>query len=115
MGQYNSSFANQLENAVTLTATAVTLDLTQADKTIYANAAGGQTYTVPADADVDFPIGSKVRLVRWANQTLTVVGDSGVTVVGAGSALTARARYSQIELVKVAADSWRLNGDVTTA
>jgi hypothetical protein len=116
MGQYRSTIDDaRSENAVTLTATAVTLDVTHVGKTIYANAAGAQTYTTPASTDTTIAVGETVRIVRYANQTLTVAGGSGVTIVGSGSALTARARYSEIVLTKVSSTEWRLGGDVTTA
>jgi hypothetical protein len=114
MGQYRSTIDDSLtEQPVTLTGTAVTLDASHVSKTIYANAAGAQTYTTPASTDTTIDVGAKIHLVRYANQTLTVAAGSGVSIVNAGSALTARARYSMITLTKVSSTVWRLGGDVT--
>lgn len=115
MGAYRGSMANALEERLTLTDNAVTLGWAHADKTVYANGTGAQTYTIPLNATTAFEVGTKIRLVRYANQTLTVAATGGVTIVGSGASLTARARYSEIELVKIATDEWRLGGDVATA
>lgn len=114
MGAYRSTASNPNEEAVSLTANAVTFDLSHVDKTIYANGTGAQTYTVPANATAAFEIGARLRVVRNANQTLTVAAAGGVTIVGSGASLTARARYSEIVLTKTGADAWRLGGDVAT-
>lgn len=115
MGAYRGSLANALEERVTLTANAVTLGLDHAEKTVYANGTGAQTYTVPTNATTAFEVGTRIRLVRYANQTLTVAAAGGVTIVGSGASLTARARYSEIVLTKIGTDEWRLGGDVATA
>ena len=114
MGAYRSTAANPLEEAVSVTANAVTLALAHADKTIYADGTGAQTYTIPLNATAPFEVGTKIRVVRNANQTLTIAATGGVTLVNPGSALTARARYSEIVLTKTGTDTWRLSGDVTT-
>ena len=116
MGQYRSTIDDaNTEQPVALTANAVTLDASHVNKTIYATGTGAQTYTTPASTDDTIKVGDKIKLVRYANQTLTVAGGSGVTLVNAGSALTARARYSEIVLTKVSSTEWRVGGDVTTA
>lgn len=116
MGQYRSTIDDALtEQPVTLTGTAVTLDSTHVSKTLYANASGAQTYTTPASTDTTIEVGQRIRMVRYANQTLTVAAGSGVTIVGSGASLTARARYSEIVLTKVSSTVWRLGGDVATS
>lgn len=116
MGQYRSSFDDvYTERPVTLTATAVTISADHVNKTVHANAAGAQTYTTPASTDTTIAVGDSVRIVRQADQTLTVAAGSGITIWNPGSALTARARWSEIKLTKVSATVWRLSGDVTVA
>lgn len=116
MGQYRSTIDDAVtDNAVSVTANTLTLAVSHVGKTIYADGSGAQTYTTPASTDTTIAVGSKIKVVRNANQTLTVAGGSGVTVNNPGSALTARARYSEIILTKTSSTTWRLGGDMTVA
>jgi hypothetical protein len=116
MGQYRSSIDDaRSEVPVTLTGTAVTLDVTHVGKTIYANASGAQTYTTPASTDTTIAVGETIRIVRYANQTLTVAGGSCLSIFGYGESITARGRYSVIFMTKVSSTVLRLGGDVATS
>lgn len=116
MGQYRSTAANPLEERVDVTSNTLTIAASHVDKTIYAGGSGAQTYTLPSAAvDATIEVGARIRVVRDANQTLTFAAGADCTLVNPGSALTARARYSEVTLTKTAALTWRLGGDVTTA
>lgn len=116
MGQYRSTFLSPAEERVDVTANTLTFAATHVDKTLYAGGSGAQTYTLPLTAvDATIEVGAKIRMVRYANQTLTVAAGADCTIINPGSALTARARYSEVVLTKIAALTWRLSGDVTTA
>ena len=71
------------------------------------------TITVPLDSTTNFQIGSKITIIRANTGAATVVGASGVTV-NATPGLNLRARWSAATLLKRAANSWILMGDLSS-
>lgn len=69
--------------------------------------------TVPLNADVAFPIGSTITILKTGvgPETITVVGDAGVTVNSTPTA-SLRAQWSAATLIKRSTNSWILNGDL---
>jgi hypothetical protein len=60
-------------------------------------------FTVPTNANVPFPVGTRITVIAANSGHLTVVGDTGVTVTGSGNLNSA----GQIgSLVKLGTDSW---------
>lgn len=72
------------------------------------------TITVAADATTNLPIGSVVQIRRAAAGAVVIAAASGVTITSSGT-MTLRAQNSTVSLIKVAADTWDLMGDVGTA
>lgn len=70
------------------------------------------TVTVPADATVNFPIGTQINFVRGQVGNVVFAG-AGIASVNATPGLKLRARWSGATLVKVAANTWWLSGDLT--
>lgn len=62
------------------TGAAYTLALADAFKTKLFNSASAQVATIPTNAAVAFPIGTRVRLMRLGTGTVKFVPDSGVTL-----------------------------------
>lgn len=91
-----------------------TLTLTDAGAYIRMAVAGANSLTVPAEALVNFDVGT-VIVVRQADvgQT-TFVPDAGVTI-NTAETLKLRKRGSTATLTKVDADEWDLTGDLETA
>jgi protein involved in polysaccharide export with SLBB domain len=79
-----------------------TLGLGDVGLIVVMNVTGGGTLTVPTDAVVDFPVGSIVGVFNVSSSSLTVAGDSGVTVLNAGTV----AQYGEVKLRKRAVDEW---------
>ena len=89
-----------------------TLVLADKGKVVEVNSASSSTVTVPADASVDFPIGTYIEIDQIGAGQVTVQADAGVTVLSSGGLLSLRAQYSTAVLRKRAADSWLLVGDL---
>jgi hypothetical protein len=89
-----------------------TLALADTYTTILVNSTAAIVTTIPQDATVNFPIGTTIHFVRINTGTHTIAAASGATVTSA-AALTARARWSTLTVMKTAANTWLLFGDVT--
>lgn len=105
---------NTVELAVyTMTANTVTdnytLVLTDAGKVVEMNAATAKQITVPANADVGFGIGTVVEVYQMGAGTLTIAGDTGVTVRNAGDLA---GPYATASLRKRGTDEWVLSGEM---
>lgn len=70
------------------------------------------TFTIPTNVAVPFPVGAMLTIQQLGAGQITVVGSGGVTV-NTPSTSTARAQYSTISAVQVAANTWVLGGDLT--
>ena len=98
------------------TGTTYTLVLTDnRNKLITASNAAAQTYTIPLNSSVAFPIGSIINIIQIGAGQVTIQGASGVTVASTGAVATApklRVQYSAASLIKVGTDSWYVVGDL---
>lgn len=95
------------------TGTSYTLALTDANNMVELNNASAITLTVPTDAAVNFPIGSLVTIMQTGVGQVTIAGPSGGTFnYTPGNKL--RTQWSGATLIKRAANTWVLNGDLTT-
>ncbi len=81
------------------------------DKLVELTSSSAVTITIPAEASVNFPVGTTLMLVQIGTGQVTV-SSSGITLVGASGTKT-RAQYSVASLVKRGSDSWLLSGDLT--
>jgi hypothetical protein len=85
------------------------------NKLITASNASAQTYTIPTNASVAFPIGSTINIIQIGAGQVTIQGNGGVTVASTGATATApklRAQYSAASIIKVGTDSWYVVGDL---
>lgn len=84
---------------------------------ITASNASAQTYSIPTNASVAFPIGSQINIIQiGAGQvTINAVTSGTTTVLSNGATAAApklRVQYSSATLVKVATDTWYVIGDI---
>ena len=106
------------QTAVVVTTTgasARTFGLSDADnKFVEYNATSAGTFTIPADATTDFPIGAQINVLQTNTGQLTLVGaTSPATVtVNATPGLKLRTQWSSATLVKRAANTWVVVGDL---
>jgi len=92
------------------TGTTYTPVLTDNGKLVTLSNASAITLTVPTNASVAYATGAQINIQAIGAGQVTVVGDTGVTVNGTGTAL--RTQWSAATLVKTATDTWTLIGDI---
>jgi hypothetical protein len=101
------------------TGTTYTFVLTDANnELITASNASAQTYSIPTNASVAFPIGSQINIIQiGAGQVTINAVTSGTTTVlsngGTPAAPKLRVQYSSATLVKVGTDTWYVIGDIS--
>ena len=101
------------------TGTTYTFVLTDANnELITASNASAQTYSIPTNASVAFPIGAQINIIQiGAGQVTIQAVTSGTTTVLSNAGTPAqpklRAQYSAATLVKVATDTWYVIGDIS--
>ena len=100
------------------TGTTYTFVLADADnKLVTASNASAQTYSIPTNANVAFPIGCQINIIQiGAGQvTINAVTSGTTSVLSTGATAAApklRAQYSAATVVKVATDAWYVIGDI---
>lgn len=86
------------------------------NKLVTASNAAAQTYTIPLNSSVAFPVGSMINIIQIGAGQVTIQGTSGVTVASSAATSSApklRVQYSAATLIKVATDSWYVVGDLS--
>ena len=87
-------------NAQTASYTGV---LTDAGKTVTMTNAGATTFTVPANASVAYPTGTRINILNLGAGACTPTAGAGVTISGT---ITALATNGFASLVKTATNTW---------
>lgn len=87
-------------------------DLAERDSLIEISSQSATTITIPSDSSVDFPIGTTLDILQTASGQVTVEGAQGVTV-NATPGLKLRTQWSSATLMKRAANTWVVYGDLT--
>lgn len=98
----------QVQNART---DSYTLVLSDAGKLIEMGKATAQTLTIPTNASVAFPIGTKIDVVQTGAGETTIAG-AGVTINSEGSKLKLNAQWAAATLIKRATDTWVVIGSL---
>lgn len=88
------------------TGTTYTLVLTDDHKVVTMDNASANTLTIPTNASVAFPTGSKVDVIMMGAGVTTITGDTGVTVNDVSAGSGDLAQYGAASLVKLATDEW---------
>lgn len=94
------------------TGTTYTLVLADANTFITLSNASAIALTVPTNASVPFPIGSRIHGAAIGAGTVTVAGAGGVTVNSRGSVFASAGQYAVFSLVKTGTNTWLLSGDL---
>jgi hypothetical protein len=90
-----------------------TLLLSDAGKTIDVSSSSNVVVTVPANDSVQFQTGQKIEILRSGTGTVSIAGDTGVTINSKNGNLKIAAQYSAAVLVKRDTNTWTLIGDLT--
>lgn len=93
------------------TGTSYTLALSDLGKIVEMNNAAANTLNVPTDAAVAFPVGTAIDIFQTGTGQTTVAG-SGVTI-NARPGLKLSGQWATATLVKRAANTWILIGNIT--
>jgi hypothetical protein len=85
---------------------------------ITASNASAQTYSIPTNASVAFPIGCQINIIAIGTGQVTIqaVTSGTTTVLSTGATVAApklRAQYSSATLIKVGTDTWYVIGDIS--
>lgn len=75
------------------------------------------TLTIPTNASVAFPTGTKIEVWSTGAGTTSIAGDTGVTLQGNGGSASAgscdiQTQYGGATLTKIATDTWIVGGDI---
>lgn len=117
--QANSITGNYATDArraiITESTTSRTLALTDAGDFIETSNGSTVTITIPTNASVAFPIGTEIDFFQYGAGTLTIEGDTGVTLngVSAGSTIVTD-RYKGATIKKRATNEWVIVGAINT-
>lgn len=100
------------------TGTTYTFVLADNGKLVTASNASAQTYSIPTNASVAYPIGTQINIIQiGAGQvTINAVTSGTTTVASTGATSTApklRAQYSSATLIKANTDLWYVVGDIS--
>jgi hypothetical protein len=99
------------------TGTTYTFALTDNGRLVTASNASAQTYSIPTNASVQFPVGTQINIIQiGAGQvTINAVTSGTTTIASTGASATApklRAQYSSATCIKAATDLWYVIGDI---
>jgi hypothetical protein len=94
------------------TDTTYTLALTDAGKLVTLSNAAAITLTVPAEATVAFPSGSRVDIVQLGAGQVEVDSAAGVTVDAKDANNKLAGQYSAATLIYLGSDDWLMIGDL---
>lgn len=83
------------------------------DTTVEMNVASANNLTVPTNASVAFPIGTRIKIAQYGAGQTSIVASGGVTLRSSGNKLKVAAQYDVVTLEKVGADEWYLYGNLT--
>lgn len=108
-----AGFAIGYLNIPQVAASNTTLALTDAGKHYYSTSTGNFTLTVPNNTSASFATGTAISIVVQSTGNVLVNAASGVTLYMAGNSTAANrvvSNYGMATLLKVATDTWMING-----
>lgn len=73
---------------------------------------GAATLTVPTNAAVAFPTGTRIYVEQDGADSITIAGDSGVTVESRGGVFDIAGDHGVAVLFKKGTNTWTLSGDL---
>jgi len=88
--------------------------LTERDSLIEMSSSSGITLTIPTDATLNYPIGTTIDILQTSTGQVTIAAATpGTTTVNATPGLKLRTQWSSATLLKRAANTWVVFGDLT--
>lgn len=102
--------ASQASSSLVSKTGSYTLSLSDAGKMILFNSSSAVSVTIPADANVSFPVETEIEIAQIGTGAVTVSGGTGVTVHSLDSAASLAGQYAVAALKKIGANEWLLAG-----
>lgn len=87
-------------------------NLNERDTLIEVGSSSATTLTIPAESSVNYPVGTTLDILQTGTGQVTIAGAAGVTV-NATPGLKLRTQWSSATLMKRAADTWIVFGDLS--
>ena len=87
--------------------------LTHRDSLIEIDSTSATTLTIPLDSTVNYPVGTTIDILQTNTGQVTIAPVSGSVTVNATPGLKLRTRWSSATLLKRAANTWVVYGDLT--
>ena len=98
-------------NITTTTHTVVAAD---AGKALVCDNTSAITLTIPNDTTYTFTIGQTFVVIQKNTGAVTIQGAGGVTIDSLNGKVKTNGRYSEVRLIKIAANEWLLSGDLSS-
>ena len=97
--------------------TTYTFVLTDDGKLVTSTNASAQTFSIPTNASVAYPVGTQINIVQLGSAQITVnaVTPGTTSIISNASAPASpktRVQYSSMTLIKLATDQWYVVGDI---
>ena len=89
-----------------------TLVIGDASKIVEMNVGSANTVTVPANASVDFPIGTEITIMQYGAGNTTIVAASGVTFRSKDFGTRIGDQYTGATLIKRGTNEWYIIGNI---
>lgn len=102
--------AEQTSAAVVAVTGSYTLALSDAGRLVEVSSAGAATVTVPADATVNFPVGTEIEIMQEGAGEVTIAAAGGVTLRSPGDKFVISEQYAAAVLKKRGPNDWRTWG-----
>lgn len=91
-----------------------TLSSNDAGAVINMNLESAGIITLPPNDEVELPVGFQVIISQQGAGAITITPDTGVTIRSAGGKTKLADQYSTCSLIKIATNTWQLQGDLIT-
>jgi hypothetical protein len=95
-----------------VTASSYTFALNDAATVVEGNSGTAQTFTVPPNSSVAFPVGTVMEVFQYGAGQVTIAAAAGVTLRSDGGKVKTAAQYASIGLRQRATNEWVLTGDL---
>lgn len=105
----------QIEGINAQTGTSYTAVLADAGKVVTMDNASANTFTIPANASVAYPVNTVLSVTMKGAGVTSIEGDTGVTLngVSAGSG-DMTTQFQSVSIVKIDTNEWIASGDIGT-
>jgi hypothetical protein len=107
-----SSIQNQIDSkenkvvSINQKTDSYTLIISDVSKLIQIDSEDPSTLTIPADDDVNFPVGSKIGVMQLGDGQVSIIGEEGVSVNSFNESLSLPGKWSIVELIKISSNDW---------